>query len=418
MAPISTRGAIDLGEHRHGRARSSPSDQRAAAGQDERAASVGSTRGCGPARCAAAGAGAARPSRQRGLVGARGRAEQRKVAVERGHVISSTPCPLPARGRRSNTGVPSSRHNSTGARLGAAPTLCGHERTRRLRTPAWATWRWWSPRSASAARSSSSRTPSRLVEPIPFLAVRFLDRRAPPSPRSPAGDRGRRARCATASLAGMALLVGYVLQTVGLQYTGSATSAFITYLLVVFVPMLGLRGPPPSAPPGHARRHRDRGRRPGAAHRSRAGAATRRVRPGRAPHPRVRGRLRRARRDPRRTAHRHDPIRLATVQVAFVGRGLRAARASGSAATGSRRPALAAAVATALVATALAFVLQVTGQRTVPPARARPAPPARARVRGGRGHRAGRRRSPPSQLAGAALILVAVSDLRGRPRAT
>ena len=40
--------------------------------------------------------------------------------------------------------------------------------------------------------------------------------------------------------AGSALLAGYVLQTVGLQYTSPSTSAFITYLLVVFVPLLSL----------------------------------------------------------------------------------------------------------------------------------------------------------------------------------
>lgn len=38
---------------------------------------------------------------------------------------------------------------------------------------------------------------------------------------------------------GSALLVGYVLQTVGLQYTKTSTSAFITYLLVVLVPVFG-----------------------------------------------------------------------------------------------------------------------------------------------------------------------------------
>ncbi len=40
-----------------------------------------------------------------------------------------------------------------------------------------------------------------------------------------------------AVLTGLALLVGYVLQTVGLQYTETSTSAFITYLLVVLVPV-------------------------------------------------------------------------------------------------------------------------------------------------------------------------------------
>ena len=68
---------------------------------------------------------------------------------------------------------------------------------------------------------------------MPFLAVRFLIGALvlwplrPARPSSPAS-------CATGSGRGAA--VGYVLQTVGLQYTGSATSAFITYLLVVFVP--------------------------------------------------------------------------------------------------------------------------------------------------------------------------------------
>jgi drug/metabolite transporter (DMT)-like permease len=38
-------------------------------------------------------------------------------------------------------------------------------------------------------------------------------------------------------IAGSALLVGYLLQTVGLQYTNTSTSAFITYLLVVLVPV-------------------------------------------------------------------------------------------------------------------------------------------------------------------------------------
>ena len=76
-----------------------------------------------------------------------------------------------------------------------------------------------------------------LVEPIPFLAVRFLFGAvvlAPLARRRPASPGEVR----DGVLAGVALVVGYVLQTVGLQYTGSATSAFITYLLVVFVPVL------------------------------------------------------------------------------------------------------------------------------------------------------------------------------------
>ena len=51
-------------------------------------------------------------------------------------------------------------------------------------------------------------------------------------------------------VAGVALLAGYVFQTTGLQYTSSSVSAFITYLLVVFVPLLSaifLRRPPAPA---------------------------------------------------------------------------------------------------------------------------------------------------------------------------
>jgi drug/metabolite transporter (DMT)-like permease len=75
------------------------------------------------------------------------------------------------------------------------------------------------------------------AEPVPFLAVRFLIGAVV------LGMLGRR-RPRTAgelrhgALAGGLLLTGYVLQTIGLQYTTPATSAFITYLLVVFVPLV------------------------------------------------------------------------------------------------------------------------------------------------------------------------------------
>jgi len=39
-------------------------------------------------------------------------------------------------------------------------------------------------------------------------------------------------------IAGLSLLAGFVLQTEGLRYTTSATSAFLTYLLVVIVPLI------------------------------------------------------------------------------------------------------------------------------------------------------------------------------------
>lgn len=76
------------------------------------------------------------------------------------------------------------------------------------------------------------------VAPLPFLGVRFaigtlvlapFARRAPASPG-----------LARAGLwCGAALVAGYVLQTVGLQYTTASVSAFITYLLIVFVPLIG-----------------------------------------------------------------------------------------------------------------------------------------------------------------------------------
>jgi drug/metabolite transporter (DMT)-like permease len=69
------------------------------------------------------------------------------------------------------------------------------------------------------------------------------------------------------------------------------------------------------------------------------------------------------------TAHRHDPIRLAQVQITVVGVGCLVPGAF-LGGYGFPAPALAAAIGTALIATALAFVLQVYGQRTVPPARA------------------------------------------------
>ena len=241
------------------------------------------------------------------------------------------------------------------------------------------------------------------VEPIPFLAVRFsiaalalwpLARRRPSSP----------GELRDGLLAGGALVTGYVLQTVGLQYTGSATSAFITYLLVVFVPVLGfvlLRRRPHRitvlgifvavigllllTDPGGGGGGFGRGE-----------VLTLGCAVAFAVHVIVLG----------ETAHRHDPIRLATIQVAVVGA---LCAGPGLAMGGYRFPAgaLAAAAATAIVATALAFVLQVTGQRTVPPARAalllliEPVFAAAAAAVRGDALQIG-------QLAGGALILMAV----------
>ena len=74
---------------------------------------------------------------------------------------------------------------------------------------------------------------------LPFLAVRFLIGTAvlwPLARRQPATAHEVR----HGVLAGLTLLAGFLLQTTGLKTTTSATSAFITYLLVVIVPMIGV----------------------------------------------------------------------------------------------------------------------------------------------------------------------------------
>lgn len=206
------------------------------------------------------------------------------------------------------------------------------------------------------------------VEPVPFLAVRFgigalalwpLARRRSATP----------GEVRDGLLAGVALVIGYVLQTIGLQYTGSATSAFITYLLVVFVPVLGLvllrRRPHPLTLLGIAVAVvglvllTDPGGAGETAGFGRGEVLTLGCAIAFAAHVVILG----------ETAHRHDPIRFAAVQVAVVG-GACAIPGIWLGGYGFPASALTAAVATALLATALAFVLQVSGQRTVPPARA------------------------------------------------
>ncbi len=241
------------------------------------------------------------------------------------------------------------------------------------------------------------------VEPVPFLAARFLLAGAVlwVLGRSRPRTRGL-ARDGTA--AGATLLAGYVLQTVGLQYTAAATSAFITYLLVIFVPILAvvvLRRPPhPATLVGIAiavvglvllTDPRADGSGFG-----RGELLTLACAVAFAAHVVVLG----------ATAHRHDPVRLATIQVAVVGA---ACAGPGLWMGGYRFPAsaVAAVAMTAIVATVLAFVLQVYGQRTVPPARAalvlllEPVSAGLLSAATGDPLRA-------VQVAGAALILVAV----------
>ncbi|MGH9118598.1 MAG: DMT family transporter [Acidimicrobiales bacterium] len=83
-------------------------------------------------------------------------------------------------------------------------------------------------------------------EPFPFIAVRFLIGLVVLAPlawrrqRTPGVWRDGIA-------AGVALAAGYAFQTTGLQYTTPSVSAFVTYLAVVFVPVLStivFRRPP------------------------------------------------------------------------------------------------------------------------------------------------------------------------------
>jgi drug/metabolite transporter (DMT)-like permease len=86
----------------------------------------------------------------------------------------------------------------------------------------------------------------RSAEPVPFLAARFLIGAAALAPFARRAPR-QPGRTRAAALCGVALLAGYVLQTIGLQYTTPSVSAFVTYLLVVMVPVLAavvLRRPP------------------------------------------------------------------------------------------------------------------------------------------------------------------------------
>lgn len=204
------------------------------------------------------------------------------------------------------------------------------------------------------------------VEPVPFLAVRFCIGALllwSVAWRRPASPGERRDGLA----AGLALFAGYVFQTVGLQYTDSATSAFLTYLLVVLVPVLGFvvhRRRPHRATvvgiaaavvglvlltdPGDPTSGFGRGEL------LTVGCAV-----AFAVHVLVLG----------ATAHRHDPVRFTAIQITVVGL---ACAVPGVVQGGGGFPlgSVVAAAATGVVATAVAFFLQVFGQRTVPPARA------------------------------------------------
>jgi len=87
------------------------------------------------------------------------------------------------------------------------------------------------------------------VDVLPFLVVRFGFAALA---LAPAVVRRRRSLhlWRHGAAAGVALGAGYVFQTLGLQHTTTSVSAFLTYLLVVIVPLLSavvLRRPPRAA---------------------------------------------------------------------------------------------------------------------------------------------------------------------------
>jgi drug/metabolite transporter (DMT)-like permease len=202
------------------------------------------------------------------------------------------------------------------------------------------------------------------ASPVGFLAVRFLlggavlavvARRRPGTP----------GELRHGVMAGLALLVGYLLQTVGLQYTTAATSAFLTYLLVVVVPFLGWavsgRRPHPLtalgvalAVAGLALLTGGGGTGLGRGEVLTLGCAV-----AFAVHIVILG----------ETAGRHDPVRLTCVQLFTVG----LACLAPAIVTGGldlSADALRAAAFTGIFATALAFLAMVWAQQVVSPARA------------------------------------------------
>lgn len=75
------------------------------------------------------------------------------------------------------------------------------------------------------------------IDVLPFLSLRFAVASAVlvPIARRRAGTPGEFRH---GVIAGLSLFVGYLLQTAGLRTVDPATSAFITYLLIVIVPLL------------------------------------------------------------------------------------------------------------------------------------------------------------------------------------
>jgi drug/metabolite transporter (DMT)-like permease len=161
------------------------------------------------------------------------------------------------------------------------------------------------------------------------------------------------------------LLAGYVFQTVGLQYTTAATSAFITYMLVVFVPLISFattrRAPHPLTLVGVGLAVAGLVLLTGGADTGfgRGEVLTLGCAMAFAAHLVFLGGV----------ATRHDPVRLTTVQLATVGLVclVPALVRGGFDFDGG---ALAAAAFTGVFATAVAFLAMVWAQRVVSPSRA------------------------------------------------
>ena len=213
------------------------------------------------------------------------------------------------------------------------------------------------------------------MRPVPYLACRFL-LAALVFAVLARGRPGRPGELRLAVQAGVTYAVANVCQTIGLERTTPATAAFLTYLLVVAVPVLQfvLAGIRPGADDG--RRHRHLGGRPGPADRRQ-----RRVRRRLPDHRRRRGALRPAHHPDRAAAAaRYDVIRFNALQIAVVAAVLcRSCRSpAASPPTASSWLVI---VYAAIVVTVLTFLPWMWAQRRLPPDPRRARPAHRARLR-------------------------------------
>jgi drug/metabolite transporter (DMT)-like permease len=81
------------------------------------------------------------------------------------------------------------------------------------------------------------------ISPLLFIAFRFIVATVvllPFLPRASLRNRGPRGPLAAGLVIGVILFAGFVFQTVGLQHTTPARSAFITALYVVFTPLMAV----------------------------------------------------------------------------------------------------------------------------------------------------------------------------------